>query len=61
VDLPVLGFVCRRGRKYAAAGPEFVIHLAAPVRGEFNPLFSELHPKTIFSDIGLPSQGGKLL
>lgn len=53
------GICSQEGKEGSAVGPEFVIHLAAPARGEFSPLFSELVPETVFADIGLPSQRGR--
>lgn len=55
------GICLQEWKEVSAAGQESVIHLTAPAEGECSPLFSELLPETIFVDIGLPSQGMKLL
>lgn len=55
------GICLQEWKEVSAAGPESVIQLTAPAGGECSRLFSELLPETTFVDIGLPSQGVKLL
>lgn len=56
-----LGICLQEWKEVSAAGQESAIHLTAPAGGECSPLFSDLLPETIFVDIGLPSQGIKLV